>query len=74
MASIHFPLQRMLKKNRVECHFRERTILQPIAHDATVRGPVRKLLLGERVALNTLARCSGVATRYMPFQSCICIY
>jgi nicotinate-nucleotide pyrophosphorylase (carboxylating) len=29
---------------------------------ATVRGPVRKLLLGERVALNTLARCSGIAT------------
>lgn len=29
---------------------------------ATVYGPVRKLLLGERVALNTLARCSGIAT------------
>ncbi|KAH8590591.1 putative nicotinate-nucleotide pyrophosphorylase [Bisporella sp. PMI_857] len=29
---------------------------------ATVEGPVRKLLLGERVALNTLSRCSGVAT------------
>ncbi|UZJ51020.1 hypothetical protein CBS101457_000340 [Exobasidium rhododendri] len=29
---------------------------------ATVHGPVRKLLLGERVALNTLARCSGIAT------------
>ncbi|KDN45916.1 putative BNA6-nicotinate-nucleotide diphosphorylase [Tilletiaria anomala UBC 951] len=29
---------------------------------ATVRGPARKLLLGERVALNTLARCSGIAT------------
>jgi len=32
---------------------------------ATVRGPVRKLLLGERVALNVLARCSGVATKYV---------
>ena len=30
---------------------------------ATVQGPTRKLLLGERVALNTLARCSGVATK-----------
>ena len=30
---------------------------------ATVRGPVRKVLLGERVALNVLARCSGVATK-----------
>lgn len=29
---------------------------------ATVTGPSRKLLLGERVALNTLARCSGIAS------------
>lgn len=29
---------------------------------ATVRGPTRGILLGERVALNTLARCSGIAT------------
>ena len=29
---------------------------------AVVRGPARLLLLGERVALNTLARCSGIAT------------
>ncbi|TLD19401.1 nicotinate-nucleotide diphosphorylase [Venturia nashicola] len=32
-------------------------------HVATVRGSVRKILLGERVALNTLARCSGIATQ-----------
>ncbi|WFD33518.1 nicotinate-nucleotide diphosphorylase (carboxylating) [Malassezia cuniculi] len=31
-------------------------------HVATVSGPARNLLLGERVALNTLARCSGIAT------------
>ncbi|GAB0138500.1 hypothetical protein EsDP_00006735 [Epichloe bromicola] len=30
---------------------------------ATVKGPVRGILLGERVALNMLARCSGVATK-----------
>ncbi|UQC83748.1 nicotinate-nucleotide diphosphorylase [Colletotrichum lupini] len=29
---------------------------------ATVSGPTRGILLGERVALNTLARCSGVAS------------
>jgi nicotinate-nucleotide pyrophosphorylase len=29
---------------------------------ATVTGPVRGILLGERVALNILARCSGVAS------------
>ena len=27
---------------------------------------MRKLLLGERVALNILARCSGIATKYVP--------
>ncbi|KAK4969829.1 nicotinate-nucleotide diphosphorylase (carboxylating) [Elasticomyces elasticus] len=32
-------------------------------HCATVKGPVRCVLLGERVALNTLARCSGIATK-----------
>ncbi|PVU90873.1 hypothetical protein BB561_004675 [Smittium simulii] len=30
---------------------------------AVVTGPVNKILLGERVALNLLARCSGIATR-----------
>jgi nicotinate-nucleotide pyrophosphorylase (carboxylating) len=30
---------------------------------AVVTGPVRGILLGERVGLNILARCSGVATR-----------
>ncbi|RKF82391.1 Nicotinate-nucleotide pyrophosphorylase [Golovinomyces cichoracearum] len=30
---------------------------------ASITGPVRKILLGERVALNTLSRCSGVATQ-----------
>ncbi|PHH79834.1 hypothetical protein CDD80_3695 [Ophiocordyceps camponoti-rufipedis] len=29
---------------------------------ATIRGPARGLLLAERVALNVLARCSGIAT------------
>lgn len=47
----------------VEWHIREGDAIAPIAHCATVRGPVRKVLLGERVALNTLARCSGIATR-----------
>ncbi|KAJ2769333.1 nicotinate-nucleotide diphosphorylase (carboxylating), partial [Coemansia nantahalensis] len=30
---------------------------------AEVRGPARRILMGERVALNILARCSGVASR-----------
>jgi nicotinate-nucleotide pyrophosphorylase (carboxylating) len=36
---------------------------QPIKHVATVKGKARHLLLGERVALNLLARCSGIATK-----------
>ncbi|KAJ2161764.1 nicotinate-nucleotide diphosphorylase (carboxylating) [Coemansia sp. RSA 552] len=30
---------------------------------AQVRGPARRILMGERLALNILARCSGVASR-----------
>jgi nicotinate-nucleotide pyrophosphorylase (carboxylating) len=35
----------------------------PAVEVARVRGKARHLLLGERVALNTLARCSGIATK-----------
>ncbi|MCJ1286204.1 hypothetical protein MMC26_005549 [Xylographa opegraphella] len=47
----------------VEWHILEGSSFSPVHHCATVRGPVRKILLGERVALNTLARCSGIATK-----------
>ncbi|KAI9172355.1 Nicotinate-nucleotide pyrophosphorylase [Paramyrothecium foliicola] len=52
----------------VEWHADEGTFIDPSnaggkTSVATVRGPARGVLLGERVALNTLARCSGVATR-----------
>jgi nicotinate-nucleotide pyrophosphorylase (carboxylating) len=51
----------------VKWHLKEGAVVDPGAAGkiavATVTGPVRKLLLGERVALNTLARCSGVATK-----------
>mmetsp|Transcript_8573 Transcript_8573/g.20958 ORF Transcript_8573/g.20958 Transcript_8573/m.20958 type:complete len:296 (+) Transcript_8573:29-916(+) len=50
----------------VEWHMAEGTTIdaaQGKVHVATVRGPARKLLLGERTALNTLSRASGVATR-----------
>lgn len=50
---------------RTEWHLKEGDALAPasITHCATVRGPIRKILLGERVALNILARCSGIATK-----------
>ncbi|KAF2144440.1 uncharacterized protein K452DRAFT_295889 [Aplosporella prunicola CBS 121167] len=47
----------------VTWHIAEGASFAPVTHCATVRGPVRKLLLGERVALNALARCSGIATQ-----------
>ncbi|KAL3422266.1 nicotinate-nucleotide diphosphorylase [Phlyctema vagabunda] len=51
----------------VEWYMKEGSIVNPGSSGkiavATVTGPVRKLLLGERVALNTLARCSGIATK-----------
>jgi nicotinate-nucleotide pyrophosphorylase (carboxylating) len=52
----------------VTWHYPEGVLLVPAREGgkvkvATVRGPTRKLLLGERVALNTMARCSGVATK-----------
>ncbi|KAL4962241.1 nicotinate-nucleotide diphosphorylase (carboxylating) [Aspergillus stella-maris] len=49
----------------VEWHHPEGASLpaQEKTHVATVRGPIRKILLGERVALNILARCSGIASK-----------
>lgn len=47
----------------VEWHVKEGETIEPVKHCATVRGPIRKILLGERVALNILARCSGIATK-----------
>ncbi|KAI9677778.1 MAG: hypothetical protein M1829_002550 [Trizodia sp. TS-e1964] len=47
----------------VEWKYPEGSKIKPIEQIAIVRGPVRKILLGERVALNILARCSGIATK-----------
>ncbi|CAD6582051.1 MAG: hypothetical protein CYPHOPRED_001821 [Cyphobasidiales sp. Tagirdzhanova-0007] len=52
----------------VTWHFKEGDTFAPSKESpkvkvATVRGKARHLLLGERVALNTLARCSGIATQ-----------
>ena len=47
----------------VDWHVKEGEHITPIRECATVKGPIRKILLGERVALNCLARCSGIATK-----------
>jgi nicotinate-nucleotide pyrophosphorylase (carboxylating) len=46
----------------VERHVAEGDEFEPIKHIATVHEKARYLLLGERVTLNLLARCSGIAT------------
>ncbi|KAG5351301.1 Nicotinate-nucleotide pyrophosphorylase [carboxylating] [Termitomyces sp. T112] len=52
----------------VEWHLKEGETFEPVKHIATVRGKARHVLLGERVALNLLARCSGIATRSKKIQ------
>uniref|UniRef100_H0XZ11 Nicotinate-nucleotide pyrophosphorylase [carboxylating] n=1 Tax=Otolemur garnettii TaxID=30611 RepID=H0XZ11_OTOGA len=47
---------------QVSWFFPEGSKLVPVAKVAEVQGPAHCLLLGERVALNMLARCSGVAS------------
>jgi len=47
----------------VEWYVKDGDTFEPVKHIATVRGKARHLLLGERVALNILARCSGIATK-----------
>lgn len=48
----------------VTWHYPEGTFLSPTTPIAvaTVSGAAKDILLGERVALNTLSRCSGIAT------------
>ncbi|KZW03979.1 nicotinate-nucleotide diphosphorylase [Exidia glandulosa HHB12029] len=52
----------------VEWHVAEGETFEPVKHVATVRGKARMILLGERVALNMLARCSGIATKSKRFK------
>jgi len=52
----------------VEWHMQEGETFEPVKHVATVRGKARHILLGERVALNMLARCSGIATKSKRIQ------
>ncbi|XP_007948487.1 nicotinate-nucleotide pyrophosphorylase [carboxylating] [Orycteropus afer afer] len=47
---------------QVSWSYPEGSKLVPVVKVAEVRGAAHCLLLGERVALNTLARCSGVAS------------
>jgi len=53
---------------QVDWKFKEGAFLNPSEHGgkievAYVKGPARKILAGERVALNLLARASGIAAR-----------
>jgi len=56
---------------RVKWNMAEGEIFEPVKVVATVTGKARFLLLGERVALNLLARCSGIATKFVQL---ICLW
>ena len=47
----------------VKWNFKEGDTFQPVAKIATVTGAAKNILVGERLALNIMARCSGIATR-----------
>ncbi|KZT51102.1 nicotinate-nucleotide diphosphorylase [Calocera cornea HHB12733] len=53
---------------QVEWHLKEGEGFKKVKHVATVVGPAKALLQGERTALNTLARCSGIATKSRRFR------
>jgi nicotinate-nucleotide pyrophosphorylase (carboxylating) len=55
----------LITKRRIQWLIREGETFEPVKHIATVRGKARFLLLGERIALNLLARCSGIATKWV---------
>lgn len=47
----------------IEWCMKEGESIIPISEIAVVRGAAKNILLGERVALNVLSRCSGIATK-----------
>lgn len=48
----------------VEWFLKEGDFFEPIKEIAKVKGKACSILLGERTALNIIARCSGIATRW----------
>ncbi|CAG8446694.1 2877_t:CDS:2 [Ambispora leptoticha] len=48
---------------RVDWFLKEGEFFQPVKEIARVHGAARNILLGERTALNIIARCSGIATK-----------
>ena len=68
LAGIPFFIEVFAQLNcTVDLHFPEGAVLRPETAGgklavATVKGCAKDILLGERVALNTLSRCSGIAS------------
>ncbi|CCJ31273.1 unnamed protein product [Pneumocystis jirovecii] len=47
----------------VEWCLKEGENINPVMKVAIVRGPAKNILLGERISLNIISRCSGIATK-----------
>lgn len=47
---------------KVEWYIKEGAEITQKTKIATVTGPIRNILMGERTALNIITRCSGIST------------
>ncbi|KAG5519750.1 hypothetical protein PMAC_000023 [Pneumocystis sp. 'macacae'] len=52
----------------VEWCLKEGENISPVMKIAIVRGPAKNILLGERVSLNIISRCSGIATKSIFYE------
>lgn len=59
---------------KVDFHFKEGDVLKSGDKIATISGPAKEILTGERVALNYIQRMSGIATETRKYQDAIAPY
>lgn len=59
---------------KIDFHFKDGDILKPGDRIATISGPAKELLMGERLSLNYIQRMSGIATETKKYQDAIAPY
>lgn len=59
---------------KVDFHFKDGDVLKSGDKIATISGPAKEILMGERVALNYIQRMSGIATETRKYQDAIAPY
>lgn len=61
-------------KIEIEFHFKDGDIIKKGDRLATLKGPAKELLMGERLSLNYIQRMSGIATETKKYQDAIAPY